>query len=101
MQIQIDQVTPLLEAVVHMGEVLRESEGAFEHLTCTETESVLVVLARAGLVRDAVALVIGHAVGYVDGDDDGDAHGLLKRVYEAGYPEAADLMATQYVTRLL
>jgi hypothetical protein len=98
--IEIGRVTPVLQAVAHMGKILRASEGAFAHLTCIEADSVVAVLAQAGLDDEAVALVIGHAVGYDQGDEDGDAHELITRVHEAGHEDAAHLIATRYVAGL-
>lgn len=102
MNIEIGRVTPVLQAVARMGEILRASEGAFAHLTCVEADSVVAVLAQAGLDDEAVALVIGHAIGYDQdqGDEEGDAHELITRVYEAGHEDAAHLIAARYVAGL-
>lgn len=65
----------LRDAVHGMAVSLGQSEGAFSHLTCGEADSVVRVLAVAGLRDAAARLVVGHALGDGDGgDDDGDRH---------------------------
>lgn len=69
----------LLDKIAWMADCMAQSEGASEHFTCTETDSIAEVLVAAGHTSAAAVFVAGHALGYESGDDGGDAHWNIVR----------------------
>jgi hypothetical protein len=96
------EVSPeLLTGIAAMAETLDQSEFAFAHLTCSEADSVVAVLAVAGHLRVAISLVIGHATDDEDGDQHYAVHEAWVR-YDNGGDRAEMLsLAHAYVAELV